>query len=479
MHGGYSCSASVVVLLVATALALFGLPGVLASGPSPVALADSAVPSFSANVPITDGTTGYPQHVEPTLVVDAHGVLYAGWKEALTPDGRGQRVAFARSENGGRTWSPNTLKATTAPGLLQSDPWLTLDESGGLHYASLEYSADGTVGGVTVANSADGGRTWSSPIQVDDRAGFADKESMASDGNGTLYVVYDDVLGGNYDQSDRVDIVITRSTDDGTTWSPTVSVVGTPGNVLGPVIAARPGGYVTVVAWNLTEGNVLAFRSSDYGATWGPAVRVNAVPGSAASVNTTWMTSMPSVVTYPNGRLCVAWADYGGGDRDILIGSSDVTGSQWFSPAPVNHVTAGDQWMPSLYLDPRGTLHAAWLDGRSGAWDVYYANSMDWGLSWSENARVTTAQTPLSFVRPGDYLALAADGNGTAYVAWTDGRTGSLAIEFARSTPFPAVVEPAPFSWVVVAAAAGGVAIVAGVAVSVWFRQRRRARQGP
>ena len=199
-------------------------------------------------------------------------------------------------------------KAATAPDRLQSDPWLTLDEAGGLHYASLEYSSDGSVGGVTVTNSADGARTWSAPVQVDDRTGFADKEAVASDGNGTLYLVYDDVLGGNYDQSDVADLVITRSADAGASWSPTVSVVGTPGNILGPVVAARPDGRVSVVAWNLTEGNLCAFRSDDYGATWGSAVRVNAVVGSATWVNMTWMTCMPSIAQDASGHLFVAWA---------------------------------------------------------------------------------------------------------------------------------------------------------------------------
>ena len=478
MHGRFSRHLLAVGLFAAAALVASGLQDAVSSGSFVANLADSAATPFSTNVRVTDNTTGFPQHVEPTLVVDSHGVLTAGWKEALTPDGRGQRVALSRSEDGGRTWSPNVLKATTAPGLLQSDPWLTLDEAGGLHYASLEYSSDGGVGGVTVTNSADGGRTWSAPVQVDDRPGFADKEAMTSDGNGSLYIVYDDVLGNNFDQSDDVDLVITRSTDRGATWSPTVSVVGTPGNILGPVVAARPDGRVTVVAWNLTEGNVLAFTSTDHGATWGPAVRVNAFPGSATWVNNTWMTSMPSLVEDDRGRLHVAWADYGGGNRDILAALS-VNGTDWFTPAPLNDVTTGDQWMPSLSMDARGTLHAAWLDGRTGAWNVYYANSSVPGFLWSANVRVTTAETPLSFVRPGDYLALAGDANGTAYVAWTDGRSGSLAIEFARSTPFSIPNAPQPFPWAVVVAVAGGLAVLAAAVILIELRRRRGSPPAP
>ena len=476
--GGLALLVAVLVLLGALAAVLI-FPA--AETPAfPGARPAAAATPFATNVVVTDGTTGYPQHVEPTLVVAANGDLTVGWKEALTPEGAGQRVAYARSVDGGATWSANALKGTTAPGLEQSDPWLVLDAAGGLHYASLEYSSDNSISGVTVTSSADGGRTWSGPVQADDRGGFADKEAMTSDGSGTLYLVYDDVLGPDYATSESIDLLITRSVDGGATWSPTVSVTGAPGNILGPVVAARPDGRVVVAWWNLAAGDVLASASTDRGATWTPAVRVNAVPGSAVWVNSSWETAMPSIAQDASGRLYVAWADLGAGTRDILVSRSDDGGATWSSSVRVNDVATGDQWMPSLVVDPRGTVHAAWLDGRTGAWNAEYANSTDGGLTWSANVRVSTAGTSLGFARPGDYLALAADANGTAYVAWTDGRSGSLAIEFARSTP-KAVPAPngtppptAPFPWAAVAAVAGGMAVVAGGAAVVLLRRRKR-----
>ncbi len=433
---------------------------------------------FSTNVPVSAGTTPYPQHVEPTIVVDARGGIVVGWKEALTPDGVGQRVAYASSTDGGRTWTSNLLKNTTAPGRLQSDPWLTLDESGGLHYASLEYVSDGAEGVVTVTSSRDAARTWSAPVNVDDRPGFADKESMASDGNGTLYVAYDDVLGATGDQGDLVDLRITHSSDRGATWSPTVSVTGTIGNILGPVLAALPDGTVHAVWWNLALGDILTEVSHDHGITWGPDVRVNPVPGSAKAINNSWIGSMPSVAMDRLGRLYVAWADRATGDANVLVSRSDDGGATWLAPVRVNDGTAGDQWMPSLAVDARGVVHAAWMDGRTGAWAVEYANSTDGGRTWSANVRVSTAETPLSFTRPGDYLGLAVDANGTAYVAWTDGRSGSLAIYFARSASLPTESATA-FPWAALVAGLLAVAVVAAIFVSVMLRRRRRSPPAP
>jgi hypothetical protein len=388
---------------------------------------------FSPNVRITDDTTPFPQHVEPSLVVDPRGHLYVGWKEAFTPDGPGQAVAFSRSEDGGLTWSANILPDPLDPNWHQSDPWLTLDETGRLHFARLNYSADLTEGRLSVSSSVDGGRTWSATVNPDDRTGFADKESLASDGNGSLYVAYDDVTSGSADQGDRVDLRISRSTDRGLTWSPTAPVADDAGLLLGPVVAAHANGTVIAAWWNLTNGNVLADTSQDHGSTWGPDVRVNPVPGSAEYVNTSWAGSMPSITLDGPGRVYVAWADRGADDLDVLVARSEDAGLTWSTPVRVNDdASRRDQWMPSMVADAGGILHAAWLDGRTGNWNVYYAKSTDAGRTWSPNLRVTTAETAGSFARPGDYLALAADANGTAYVAWTDGRDGSLDIYFAR-----------------------------------------------
>ena len=51
-------------------------------------------------------------------------------------------VSEFEKADGGLTWSAPRLMEPMAPGWLQSDPWLALDESGTLFFARLEVSLE-------------------------------------------------------------------------------------------------------------------------------------------------------------------------------------------------------------------------------------------------------------------------------------------------------------------------------------------------
>ncbi len=409
---------------------------------------------FMPNIRVNDLSSPYAFQVEPSLALDSQGRLFVGWKEASTSTGAGQRVGFARSLDHGNTWSANILMDRLGAGLSQSDPWLAVDERGRLYYARLEYSPDFRQNGVVVSRSDDGGVTWGPIVNVDDQPGDADKDSMASDGRGNLYLAYDDVGPNN------ASIRFTRSTDGGATWSPTVPVNDQRGNVLGPVIAAGPLGRVFIVWWDVGRGNIMADSSSDGGLTWGTDVRVNDVPGSTRpNPFSPWGGSLPSIAMNANGSLFVAWPDRAAGNLDIAVSRSDDGGHTWSTPVRVNDDTSGkDQWMPSLVIDGSGVLHATWMDARTGNLNVFYSRSIDGGRTWTTNVRVTTAETPSKYIRPGDYLGLATDPNGSVYTAWTDGRGTDLDIYFALATRMPG--DDPPWAAFTLSPAAGNVTTI-------------------
>lgn len=127
------------------------------------------------------------------------------------------------------------------------------------------------------------------------------------------------------------------------------------------------------------------------------------------------------------------------------------------------------QFYPWLAVDPYDRLHAIWHDTRAGANRIaqYYAYSTDYGVTWSQNYRVSdTAVYASTFI--GDYNACAAD-SFRVYGLWCDARTAPSNPDVFHSHAFhiapgptdagvPAIVSPSgqvdsgtvvtPQSWV-------------------------------
>ncbi|TLZ63529.1 MAG: exo-alpha-sialidase [Methanobacteriota archaeon] len=388
---------------------------------------------FAPNVRVNTVNWGYNYQVEPTMKIDSKGKIYVGWKEAPTHNGGGQRVGFAYSTDGGSTFSPNVLMPLAILPY-QSDPWLTVTGSDRVFFTRIEYSNPGVGGGIAVTNTTDG-VSWGTTYYYDDSPNFADKESAAHDAAGNLYWVWntDSTTTG------RQDLAFARSNNGGATWTPKV-LVGAPGTI-GGIVNVAPDGTVLATWWSYVSDDVMFDRSFDGGATWGPDVRVNDLPGSAASPLLSDPPVLPSMAVAPNGTVYVAYEDYrngypGGnpnGNMDIFLSRSTDLGATWSPGVRVNDdTTSARQWMPDIAVDPFGGIHLAWEDDRSGAHNIYYANSTDGGATFGPNVRVTTQETALTYNRPGDYLAIESDPDGTVCIVWTDGRGADLDIYFAK-----------------------------------------------
>jgi Neuraminidase (sialidase) len=123
------------------------------------------------------------------------------------------RIWFARSTDGGATWSAKKMINNQAGKNDQLNPSLTVDETTG-RLAVMYYS---TVGGprtrtnVWYQSSCDQGATWSAPFKVtsqptDETSVFADESNQYGDYNGlsgyagTFFPVWTDRRGGDVEQ---------------------------------------------------------------------------------------------------------------------------------------------------------------------------------------------------------------------------------------------------------------------------------------
>ncbi len=391
---------------------------------------------FAPNVRVNTVNWGFNWQVEPTMAVSPQGRIFVGWKEALTHNGGGQRVGFATSADRGESFSPNILMPL-AQLSLQSDPWLTVTQTGRAYFTRIEYTNTASSGGISVTNTTDGA-AWGTTYFYDDSPNFADKESAAHDAAGNLYWVW------NSDGATRQDLAFTRTNDGGASWTPK-RLVADGGGSLGGIVKVAPGGTVLATWWSYLSDDILFDRSFDGGATWGGDVRLNTVPGSARAFGS-WQIPIPAMdVDLASGAIYVAWPDARRGNQDIYLTRSTDGGATWTETRVDDEIGTATQYMVDLAVDPFGGVHAAWEDARSGNWAIMYTNSTDGGRTWGPELAVSTAPTPSTYDRPGDYFAIESGPDGTIYVVWTDGRGVDFDIYFAKlERTFPFVVDTLP-----------------------------------
>lgn len=188
--------------------------------------------TWSAPVKVNDGTTKFERVIGAYPAVDQNsGVVYDSWHDYA------KDIIFVdKSTNGGDTWGTDVIAARTHTGFgidigcvggrSQSPAHaLKVGPSGALY---LVYADKVTARGfdILLTKSTNGGATWSAPVTLNDDAGAADQFhptlSVESNGAGG-----DKVTVTFYDRRDDpancfAHVFATQSTDSGATWSANV-----------------------------------------------------------------------------------------------------------------------------------------------------------------------------------------------------------------------------------------------------------------
>ncbi len=269
-----------------------------------------------------------------------------------------------------------------------------------------------------------------------------------------------DTLGGTIGEDH--DLLLARSTDNGLTWTPPVTLnnIATvdAGADMHPQVATDGAGN-WVAVWQSSEPfggvagtdfDIAVARSSDNGVSWTVPVTLNTNAGADSRID-----QRPQITTDGVGHWLVVWRsdepDVAGGigsDDDILVARSTDNGSSWSDPQPLNTNAATDSrddTYPQVGTDSGGRWVAVWVSeepdvgGNIGSdHDILVARSTDDGLSW-------TAPQPLNTNAGSDegddyWPQIATDGSGHWVSVWHSDNplSASLGADFdvfvARST---------------------------------------------
>ena len=150
--------------------------------------------------------------------------------------------------------------------------------------------------------------------------------------------------------------------------------------------------YVGWTRWTLTDSEILLSRSTDDGKTWSKPIEIDAHPGLPRDDNGA-AEGFAGVVA-PDGTLCAVWSQ----DDQIMLASSHDGGKTFSQARPIIH-TAPTMFavqtlerangFPQIAIDPRSKrLFVAWSDYRNGDLDVFCATSTDGGRTWAPAVRV-------------------------------------------------------------------------------------------
>ncbi len=181
-------------------------------------------------------------------------------------------------------------------------------------------------------------------------------------------------------------------------------------------IAADSAGRVHVVWYDTRDGDPQIYykRSGNNGATWGPDVRLSNSPAPQ---------EQPAIAV-SGVSVYVVWHDSRDGSMDVYFKSSRDAGNTWGPDLQLSH-GVGDSMYPAIAVSG-AHLHVTFSDDRDGYIGVYYTHSTDGGTAWTPEIRLS--DSPKDAWTP----SVAASGH-AVYAVWTDTRDGNEEEYFKRS----------------------------------------------
>jgi hypothetical protein len=370
-----------------------------------------------------------------------------GWRQFDDIANDFRQAGYGYTEDAGQTW---IFPGVIDPGIFRSDPVLGSDGDGNLYYNSL--TTDGDIYWTNVYKSEDGGNSWG----MGTFAQGGDKQWMSVDrtsgaGAGNIYEFW------NSSYSACPPHGFTRSTDANLSYEDCSNIPGDP--YWGTTFVSPDGElYIAGALWT---GFMVAKSSNAQNAgedvLWDFTVSVdlngeiigfggNQCPNPSGLLGQTIIT-MDSTGGPGNGNiylLCSVARSSGSDPCDVMFARSTDGGLTWDFPVRVNDDpgTNAYQWFGTMSVAPDGRIDVIWLDTRDNPGSVnsalYYSFSLDQGLTWTENVKLSDSFDPHvgwpQQDKMGDYFDMYSDEAG-AHLAWAATFNGEQDVYYSVITP--------------------------------------------
>lgn len=236
---------------------------------------------------------------------------------------------------------------------------------------------------------------------------YSSGQNIAASGE-TVHFVWEDDREGDFS------LYYKRSTDGGITWGTDTRLVNSPSLSQKPHIAVS-GDSVHVVWYDDRDIDLEIYykRSVDGGLTWGEDIRLT---------NRASPSKYPSIAV-SGSMIHIAWID--SDPWNVFYKQSFDGGDTWEEDAQLTN-TPWSSWHPCLAVSG-SLLHLVYYDYHDGWWEIFYKRSIDEGLTWEADVRLTDDIG-------GSYNPSLCSAGQDVHVAWYDSRDGGREIYYKRST---------------------------------------------
>jgi BNR repeat-like domain len=383
----------------------------------------------------TQARLGFPagNDWEPALASDRYGHVYVLYKHY---DVTGQascsscdlHVLLQVSSDRGQNWSaPRPIDPEPVVGG-QYDSQIAVDPvDGKTVWASFLQNGKSSI---AVMKSTDFGQTWTGPTIVENLQRSTDKDILAVRGT-TIAVAYNAAqkiyasISHDGGQTWATQLINSGSTQQG--WS-----LGGGGGIdsLGNIYFSWDG--YTQNGQAKGPVNLFVTESRDGGQTWTlTRMGVSGAPYPCSNCGFAFLGAAATMTIGSDDTVYVLWnatveqTDFA--PERIYFAKSTNHGASYSSRQDVSLAAQGvEHSFPAIATGTSsGDVRIAWMDMRTGRWNLFYRTSIDGGSAWSGETQVSSFVPGYSYLTPsgfglpyGDYFEMSVDDRGNTQIAW-------------------------------------------------------------